>query len=445
MAARSKNLLEKITSALPAGEFQRIAIKPNWVYHQTHEMFPVSALVTDTRLLDTVISACLERYHHVKSITVGDVPLQSCDFALLDKQASISVLRDKYSRLRSPKIEFLDLRKERWRLSGGYMELVNDLPGDPLGYALVNLNNDSMLEEVSSNAKRFRVSDYDPEETISAHSSGNHSYLIARSVLAADLVINMPKMKTHQKTGITGALKNLVGINGSKGYLVHHQMGKPSQGGDEFPEDVNAWFVLQTRVRSLLQKRSTFFFKPLKWGWEVVKRHKGIGTIGTRENLAGLFYIGSGSWYGNDSIWRMVYDLNRIVLLASSEGGRLRLSPQREYFCVLDGIVAGEGNGPLQPIPVQADVVLLGNNPFLIDLAMSKLMGYDYQKIPLLAKRARFAFEPWKDHDPHRFQVRFDEKMMDNGIDAIPIVHPFLPPPGWKNHIELHEEVRVHV
>ena len=29
----------------------------------------------------------------------------------------------------------------------------------------------------------------------------------------ADIVISLPKIKSHQKTGITGAIKNLVGIN----------------------------------------------------------------------------------------------------------------------------------------------------------------------------------------------------------------------------------------
>src|SRR5207302_4927127 len=122
----------------------------------------------------------------------------------------------------------------------------------------------------------------------------------------------------------------------------------------------------------------------LKCGWDVLKKLKGIETIGTKENLAGSFYVGSGSWFGNDSIWRMVYDLNMIILFAHINGGALRDRPQREVVSILDGIVAGEANGPLQPLPVNANALLAARNPFLLDFAMARLMGFDFRKIRLL-------------------------------------------------------------
>jgi len=416
-------------------------IKPNWVMHQTNQLFPIRALVTDSSLIDSVIRACLERYPHIKNITVGDVPLQSCDFDLLCQQAGIETLREKYSRFSNPVIQFLDLRRERCRLKGGYMQLVNDLPGDPLGYSMISLNNESLLEEISVNSSRFRVSDYDPRETISAHAVGRHSYLVARSVLASDLVINMPKMKTHQKAGITAALKNLVGINGSKAYLAHHRVGTPSSGGDEFPENADPWVVAQTRLRSALQKKSALFFYPMKWGWEIVKRVRNIQTVGSPENLSGRFYVGSGSWYGNDTIWRMIYDLNKIIMLASYDGGSLSDRKQREYFCIVDGIVSGEGNGPLQPLPVESGVIIMGNNPFLIDMTVAKMMGYDFKKIPTLANYPRFQFTPWAKIDPYRFDILDSGVKKYSGLLDIPVLHRYVPPPGWRGHIELTEEV----
>jgi hypothetical protein len=56
-------------------------------------------------------------------------------------------------------------------------------------------------------------------------------------VLSADLVVNLPKLKTHKKTGVTLALKNLVGINGDKNWLPHHSQGSVEKGGDEYPGD----------------------------------------------------------------------------------------------------------------------------------------------------------------------------------------------------------------
>src|SRR5690349_3206591 len=85
-----------IRALLPEGDFRRITIKPNWVMHQTRDEFPISALVTDSRLIETVIEACLEKYPHVERIRVGDVPLQSCDWDLLRAQAGIDRLEARY-------------------------------------------------------------------------------------------------------------------------------------------------------------------------------------------------------------------------------------------------------------------------------------------------------------------------------------------------------------
>ena len=55
----------------------------------------------------------------------------------------------------------------------------------------------------------------------------------------------------------------------------------------------------------------------------------------------------SGSWCGNDTIWRTVVDLNRILLWFDGDG-KPRKVPRR-YLTIVDGIIAGEeayGTGP---------------------------------------------------------------------------------------------------
>ena len=385
-----------VRSCLPEGSFQRILLKPNWVKHEESPEFPIEALVTDTKMIEEVLDECLQRYPHADWIRVGDVPLQSCDFPLLIQQAGLDRLRQKYG----SRVQFLDFRRERWESQNGFLRLADNISGDPEGYREVVLDQQSLLEEISHRASTFRVSDYDPKETTSKHRQGDHRYLIAGSVLAADLVINLPKMKTHQKSGVTGALKNLVGINGSKAYLVHHQVGFPSNGGDEFPEETSRLFYWQARLREKLQKGSPWLFRGAKLGWEFLKRVCAIQTVGTRENLKGNFYVGSGSWHGNDSVWRMVYDLNLIIRFALSQGGRLASSPKRTLVSIMDGLVAGEGNGPLQPIPVRTGVLLASTNSFLVDLAMSKMMGFDYRKIRLLAYQSKFPDPTWARVNP---------------------------------------------
>lgn len=430
-----------LARTLPPGSFRKILLKPNWVLHATREEFPITALITSAALIKAVLDACLDAYPSAESIIVGDVPLQSCEFEKMLAQSGLDLLREEYAKSCGGKVRFLDLRRERYVSRDGFLELESDAMGDPAGYSEVILDERSLLEEVSHRSDRFRVSDYDPVETTSVHRPGSHRYLIARSVLEADLVINLPKMKTHQKSGVTGALKNLVGINGSKAYLVHHQIGKPSKGGDEFPEDADPLLVCQVRLRELLQKRSPWLFKLAKYGWELVKRFRGIKTVATKENIeSGGLYVGAGSWYGNDSIWRMVYDLNLILLFGKAEGGKLAAEPQRRVISIMDGIVAGEGNGPLQPIPVKAGIVMVSENPFLVDFAMAKMMGFDWRKIRLLANHRRFGWAGFADFDPEAFEVEIDGKVVREGVLAIPVLQCFVPPPGWKGHMEIAPE-----
>jgi len=425
-------------SALPSGRYKRVLVKPNWVIHESEPGFPIRALITSPQLLKAVIEACFEKYPELESLTVGDVPLQTCEFEKMFAQSGLDKLREECAGKFGGRVRFLDLRRERYVKREGFLELDKRADGDPLGYALVRLDDRSLLEEVSDRAGSFRVSDYDPEETRSVHSPGSHSYLIARSVLDAELVINLPKMKTHQKSGVTGALKNLVGINGSKAYLVHHRLGSPSQGGDEFPERGSRLIRLQVRLREALQKRSRLLFRLGRRGWTALKKLAGIQTTATREALrAGKVYVGAGSWHGNDSIWRMVYDLNLILVFARKEGGVLADTPQREVVSIMDGIVAGEGNGPLQPLPVDAGVLLASSNPFLVDMAMAKLMGFDWRKIALLANHERFPWPVFGGFDPRGFDTVVDGVAGGRGVDDLPVLKPFLAPPGWIGHIEL--------
>jgi len=434
--ADQQNLRKLCSRVLPEGNFRRILIKPNWVKHRESQDFPICALVTSTELIEATTEACLDKYAAAEEITVGDVPLQNCDFELLMQQAGIERLMTKYAALTRPRVQFLDLRRERYRSKQGFH--VKDQGkgfGDPKGYREVNLDQDSFLDQISDANNKFRVADYSPEETVSSQRRGFHRYLIAGSVLDSDLFINLPKMKVHQKAGVTGALKNIVGINGQKAYLVHYRHGMARQQGDEFPDNVSRLVWLQSRVRDVLQKRSRFLFQALRPGWLLLRRLAGIETIGTRENLTKKFYAAGGAWHGNDTIWRMVYDLNKIIRYAPPEGGALKPAPQRAYVAIMDGIVAGEGNGPLQPLPVEAGVVLAASDPFKMDMAMARLMGFDHHKIPQLQHHQEFADPEWGNFNPEELLIEETGRVY-RGLSKLPVIRQFLPAPGWAGHIE---------
>jgi uncharacterized protein (DUF362 family) len=419
-----------------------ILIKPNWVRHEEDDNFPIRALVTSTQLIEAVVEACLVKYPEVEEITVGDVPLQGCDWSKLMRQAGIDRLMRKYKSRESPRIRFVDLRRELAVVTDGFIRKIpNTAGGDPKGYREIILDQESFLDPISEDEKAFRVSDYSPEKMESSHMRGFHRYLIAASALDCDLFINLPKAKTHQKSGLTGALKNLVGINGEKAYLVHYRESGNGRRGDEFPPNVPVAVVLQSRIRKAMQGRSQALFSVLRRGWRVLKHVTGIKTEGTRENLAdsnGRFFTAAGSWHGNDTIWRMVYDLNRIIRCAPRQGGRLATTPQREYIAIADGIIAGEGNGPLQPLPVELGVLLASRDPFLLDSVMAQIMGLSPEKIPLLHHRREFADPEWGAFDASEVEIRCNGEVY-RGIENLPVLHHFLPPPGWKGEIELEQ------
>lgn len=428
-----------MVSVLPAGDFKRIVIKPNWVHHEVSPDFPIRALVTSPEVIEAAIEACLARYPGAEEITVGDVPLQSCDFDLLLAQSGTAALVKKYAGCTRPRITFRDWRRERFVMRGGFLVAAPAGDhGDPLGYREITVDDLSHLEPISHREARFGISDFPGDRLLSKHGAGQHRYLIAGTVLAADLVVNLPKMKTHQKAGITGALKNLVGCNGEKAFLVHYVKGRPCDGGDEFPPDV-AWPIRwQVRIRERLQKKSRVLFSLLRPGWLVLKRLWGIQTQGTPDHLGGRFYQAAGGWYGNDTIWRMVYDLNRIIRHAPAGGGALAEPPQRACISILDGRVGGEGNGPLQPLPVESNVMVASENPFLVDLVMSRLMGFDWRKIPLLRHHAQFAGE-WGRFDPDDIEIRINGQLC-RGITKLEPVRRFMPPPGWRGRLEWQDD-----
>ncbi len=438
MSARydAASLRTLVQCLLPDGDFRRICIKPNWVHHADSPHFPIEALVTSPRLIEAVIDACIAKYAKAEWIIVGDVPLQSCEWEKLDDQCGLTALQAKYAALPSPRVSLIDLRRERFRRVNGFLKMDPAPAGDPNGYREVIVDRESYLDPISARSPNFRVSDYDPGLTTSSHRSGFHRYMIAGSALESDLFINLPKMKTHQKAGITGALKNLVGINGQKAYLVHHRKGTPAQGGDEFSPSTPLAIRAQVRIRELLQKRSRFAFSFARRGWAILKRLRGIRTEGTRENLQkGGVYIAAGSWYGNDTIWRMIYDLNRIIRYAPASGGRLCDKHQRAYLTLIDGIVSGEGNGPLQPLPVKSGILIGCSDPFLADSTMACLMGYAPEKIPCLANRRSFLDAEWGQFDRDEVVIERDGTP-GQGFASVHAPRCYLPPPGWKGHIE---------
>src|SRR5262249_28666043 len=90
-----------------------------------------------------------------------------------------------------------------------------------------------------------------------------------------------------------------------------------------------------------------------------------------------------GSWEGNRTLWRTILDLNRVLFFADREG-KLRDVPQRRYLTIVDGIVGGEGEGPLGATPVPAGRVVRGFDRALVDVAATRAMGLDPARLVMI-------------------------------------------------------------
>ena len=75
--------------------------------------------------------------------------------------------------------------------------------------------------------------------------------------------------------------------------------------------------------------------------------------------LVGVDNNYDGSWGGNDTVWRMCLDLQRVLHYGRLDGA-FSDTVQRKILTITDAIVAGEGNGPLSPNPVDFGMMTLG-------------------------------------------------------------------------------------
>ncbi len=51
---------------------------------------------------------------------------------------------------------------------------------------------------------------------------------------------------------------------------------------------------------------------------------------------------------------------------------------------IVDGLIAMEGTGPSRGTPIQLDLIMAGQNPYLVDLACARISQVPYKKIPAL-------------------------------------------------------------
>jgi uncharacterized protein (DUF362 family) len=399
----------------------RVVIKPNWVLHHNPNEKGLDALVTHTSLIKYIIDLLAVPLEGNGSIIIGDAPLQSCDFSSLMRQSRIEEVveeaRKRYSGL--------DIHIEDWRLtvfenfSAAQIHNADYDSSILKDYEIVDLGTNSFLEDISDYADKFRVTCYAPHLMATHHQKGKHEYLVTRKVFDTDLVINLPKMKTHIKAGLTGALKNLVGINGHKEFLPHHILGASENGGD--------CYYKGNSLRNLYDAAYDRFWT--RYG-DLPEARRKLGTL----MLGGLWRASriltgdstsAGSWFGNETIWRMTLDLNHLLYFGERA--------PRKVISIVDGIIAGEGEGPLSPSAKPIGVLVGGENPAYVDAVLAQLIGYNISRVPTVYQ----AIYHRKSQFGGPYLENFTARMCENGetkvipLDELPDLR-FVKPEHWK-------------
>ncbi len=397
----------------------RVFILCNFVYERRpkESLEAFRGKCTHASVIRPIIDYALKAVGPKGKVEFGNAPLQSANWNSILKDTGAVHLLKFYETYAPGQVSSCDLRshiivqnKLGWR-SSQKTRLNHKV--------FIDLSKKSLLEQINGNHS-YRVSQYNPRETTEFQGDGIHIYALNSKILSADLIISIPKLKTHEKVGITCALKGCVGAVALKQSLAHHRKGSPKSGGDEFPS--------YRPVQSLVSKFSD-------WTWSQSEtRITNLERVAEKLAIVVIRQAGGitfGSWPGNDTCWRMALDVARCVAHAMPDG-TLTEGFVRKHLVLTDGIIAGEGEGPLSPKPVSFGWLFFASDPFAADYINCLAMGFAPNIIPLVGAAPYIT-----DYPVTNLKVA-DVRLSVNGEDVSPAFlikatkEKFRPPQNWR-------------
>lgn len=403
----------------PFGTFitpgQTVLLKPNFVKHFS-ERGGVKGLITHGSLIRVVIDYAYIALKGKGRIIIADGPMDDADFNKIVSLAGLYEIREFYKDKVNFDLEICDLRQEAVVKEGDEISQRFKLKGDPAGYKAVDLGKDSEFKKGNLDFKSFMGVECNPDIMLQHHNEAKNEYLIAGSFLNADVIINMPKMKTHKRAGVTLSLKNMVGVTGDRNWLPHF-----SEIVCLKDADISSNAALD-RISDKI-KHAIGLIKPLR------DKLREIAGVTESTKL-------TGNWYGNDVIWRTIVDLAYIAAYANKDGV-IKKERQRKIFVIVDGVIAGESDGPTNPTAKPCGVIAAGFNEFAVDMAATRLMGFDPMKIPLFKSISSNSLRKLCSFNIRDIRCVSNIAGWNKALSDIKgRCLGFKPHYGWKNHIE---------
>lgn len=408
-----------------------VFIKPNMIAEKHRKNNDWDYVITNGSVIRPIIDYLFIAMKGEGRVIIGDAPQSDSKYWEIIKLMGLEEIRECYKNYRNFEIEIINLQDEYWVTKDDiHIETVT-LKGDPRGSVLFNLKELSYFSEFDNHNIKYYGAGYNIDETNNAHKNGDHKYYIAKSPILADVFINIPKLKTHKKCGITVNLKSLVGINANKNYLPHYIFGDPSNKGDQFDHMTIKRKVenfLLINVKKYLSKKNKIIqYLARKF------KSKAYDIFGDTDEV-----IRSGNWYGNDTVWRMSLDLNKILMYGSFNGEIN--SKRKRYFSIVDGIKSMEGNGPVAGTCKNTGLIISGFDPVAVDCVCATLMGFDYKKIKLITRAFDKIDYRLTDQSAESLEIVSNNELWNGKkimeLDYHSLLH-FKPHFGWAGQIEL--------
>lgn len=417
-------------------EGDSVLIKPNWVENKNKHPGvddELTCLVTNPAVVRAVLDYVLIALNGTGTVYLADAPMQGCDLQDMFSKAGYNELFDFYKQ-NGIKLHIVDLRKYSVKDKYNGVFSAPQMTKDSPGSKMVDLGSKSLHSQKDTQHPKYKVEDYPVELTNRYHSEGKHEYEVNALPLLADVIINMPKPKTHRLAGITAACKNFVGITYEKACLPHRVDGDAERGrGDAYYKKS----IFKQLMSSCNEKRT-----------EYSRSGKYIYSKLFDVLMKGCYLIGSvtsgdkyriGSWYGNDTIWRTAVDLN-IAMMYADRDGELRDKKQRTIIHIGDMIVSGQKEGPVGPTPKPLGIILFSDNALAFDRTACEIMGFTESSFPLFNNTKAinaFGFAN-KQELEDTIVVSNAETINNKALKDFPTNDKwrFEPHPCWKGHVE---------
>lgn len=353
-----------------------VLVKPNMVIHQnTIKENGEKSLYTNVAIVRAVTDYILKALGGSGQVIIADAPVQSSDWGIFCSTSGYKEMMEFYER-NNERVSLVDLRHYQARYQGKIV--IREEKKMPYKSVVVNLGRDSAFASLSDiQNKGLRITDYDNRIMESHHTGGKHEYAISSIALEADVIINLPKIKTHRLAGMTRAMKNIVGVNTDKDYLPHYRKGTSSDIGDQHKQ-----VYFSDKIKDSLIDLMNRYVEDKKYNF--ARFVKAIVVIISRaQHIKEKNRVEVGNWSGNDTIWRTVKDLNQIISRAD-KNGIMKTLVQRRMLCIGDMVYGGSGEGPLSPKQVKSGCLIVSDDPLKFDAVCASLMGFDYKRIPTI-------------------------------------------------------------